>query len=118
VDGRREDYVVLRNGARIGRLDHVFKDMVHIREAQIHQRVPGEITVRVVRGSGYRAEDESALLREIWQRVGKDTTVAVQYQDALERSRTGKLRFVVSEIRDARVGRSGFGTGSVGSKAG
>src|SRR5258708_7687589 len=48
VDGRQEDYIVLSNGARLGRLDHVFKDLINIREAQIRQRRAGEITVRIV----------------------------------------------------------------------
>ena len=38
IDGRREDYVELGNGARVGRMDHVFKDMTNIREAQIVYR--------------------------------------------------------------------------------
>ncbi len=41
IDGRKEDYVVLRNGARVGRMDHIFKDMVTVREAQIVQNEPG-----------------------------------------------------------------------------
>ena len=36
IDGRLEDYVILRNGAKIGRLDHIFKDLIMVREAQIY----------------------------------------------------------------------------------
>ena len=43
-------YVVLPDGTRVGRMDHCFKDMVSVREAQIHQAQLGEITVRIVRG--------------------------------------------------------------------
>ncbi len=38
IDGRQEDYVILKNGARLGRMDHIFKDLINIREAQIYQR--------------------------------------------------------------------------------
>lgn len=109
VDGRVEDYVILRNGARVGRLDHVFKDLVRIREAQIVQERPGELTLRVVRGSGYSDSDADALLRETRKRVGSDMEIAVEYRDELRRERNGKLRFVVSSVAGAgiRGGASG-----------
>jgi phenylacetate-CoA ligase len=98
VDGRLEDYVVLNNGARLGRLDHIFKDMVNIHEAQIYQAKPGEMTIRVVRRNDYRNADEEALLRETRKRVGNDMYVRIEYVNSLPRSSAGKLRFVVSEI--------------------
>ena len=103
VDGRLEDYVVLRNGARIGRMDHIFKDMVRIQEAQIHQAAPGEMTIRVVRGAGYGDDDERALHRETLKRLGDDMDVRIEYVHSLPRSRTGKLRFVLSEIQGASI---------------
>jgi phenylacetate-CoA ligase len=105
IDGRQEDYVILKSGARIGRLDHIFKDMVHVREAQIYQRVPGRITVRIVRVSSYSNEHEVDLLRAVRERVGIDTAVEITYVDQLERTATGKLRVVVSELTDARVAK-------------
>ena len=98
VDGRHEDYVELANGARVGRMDHVFKDMMNIREAQIVQRRAGELEVRVVRGAGFGDSDERQLMREMVKRVGKETTVRILYADHLERGPGGKLRFVVSAI--------------------
>ncbi len=103
VDGRLEDYVVLKNGARLGRMDHIFKDMINIREAQIYQKHPGEIIIRVVRGSHYTDADGAALLSEIRKRVGDYTDILIEYVESLERSRTGKLRFVVSEIKDGQL---------------
>ncbi len=105
VDGRREDYVVLTNGARLGRMDHVFKDMVNVREAQIYQARVGEITLRVVRGPNFGVDDEAQLLHETRQRVGGETRVQIDYVSGLERSPNGKLRFVVSDLSDvARAG--------------
>lgn len=103
IDGRQEDYIILGNGSRIGRMDHIFKDMTAIREAQLYQRTPGEISVRVVRAEGFSAADEAQLLREFRSRVGEATTVHIDYVEALERSRSGKLRFVISEIEQARI---------------
>lgn len=103
VDGRREDYVILKNGARLGRMDHIFKDMMNVREAQIVQREPGRLTVRIVRNAGYRELDEATLRAEFFKRVGDQADVAFEYVEQIPRSRTGKLRLVVSEIQHGRV---------------
>src|SRR5262249_18977976 len=63
IDGRIEDYVILTNGARLGRMDHILKSMTNVREAQILQARPGAITIRVVRGTRYSDQDEIELLR-------------------------------------------------------
>jgi len=98
IDGRVEDYVLLSDGSRIGRMDHIFKDMTNIREAQIFQRVAGAIEIRVARSSGYTESDERLLLEETRSYCGGDLQIEVKYFDSLPRSKAGKLRFVVSEI--------------------
>jgi phenylacetate-CoA ligase len=103
IDGREEDYIVLHNGARIGRMDHIFKDMTAIREAQLYQCEPGDILVRIVRGESYTDDDERMLREEFRSRVGEETTLRFEYVSELQRSRSGKLRFVVSDLRPARV---------------
>ena len=106
VDGRQEDYVVLSDGARVGRLDHIFKDLVNIREAQVYQREVGEVIIRVVRGTRYTIADERLLLQEANARVGEQTTIHVEYVDELERSSRGKLRLVVSDLEQGKLTRS------------
>jgi len=103
IDGRREDYVILRSGTRIGRMDHIFKNMTSIREAQIIQREIGRIIVHVVKAGNYTHQDEVALRKEAVKRVGADTEVKIEYVDAITRTKTGKLRFVVSEIPEGRL---------------
>lgn len=97
IDGRQEDYVVLPNGARIGRMDHIFKDMVNVREAQIAQQGDGQIVVRIARGAHFTAADERLLLDEFRKRIGRDSRIACQYVDAIPRTKSGKLRLVVKE---------------------
>jgi phenylacetate-CoA ligase len=103
VDGRLEDYVVLKNGTRVGRMDHVFKDILNVREAQIRQSRPGELTIHVVRMPAYDETDEREILRETAKRVGADTKVRLEYVDRLQRSAIGKLRFVVSELPEGAL---------------
>lgn len=106
VDGRLEDYVLARNGVRLGRLDHIFKDMANIREAQIRQTAPGRITLAVVRGHGYGAEDERRLRRAAVRRVGRQLAFDVAYVDGLPRSANGKLRFVTSTLAAGVIDQS------------
>ncbi len=98
IDGRKEDYIVLPNGARLGRLDHIFKDLIHVREAQIYQPDRETIILKVVKGEGYGLEMERRLLEEARKRLGSEITIHLEYVSSLERSRTGKLRFVVSKV--------------------
>jgi len=98
IDGRCEDYIVLKNGAKLGRMDHIFKDMIHIREAQLRQFVRGEIEILIVPAEGYTESDEKKLLTEFRKRVGHYTKLSIHYVEELERSRSGKLRFVVSRL--------------------
>lgn len=99
VDGRREDYVVLEDGTRIGRLDHVFKGMTRVREAQLYQPEVGKLVVRVAKGEEYDEKgEEEKLRRELDQRLGEGVDYSIEYVDRIERSGRGKLRFVVSDV--------------------
>jgi phenylacetate-CoA ligase len=103
VDGRKEDYVLLGKGVRVGRMDHVFKDMTTIREAQIVQSRIGAISVKIVRASGYDEAVERWLLAELRKRVGPDLAIDFAHVEHLERSTTGKLRFVVSHLTQGQL---------------
>jgi phenylacetate-CoA ligase len=104
IDGRRDDYIVLKNGVQVGRADHIFKDMVNVLEAQIYQGRAGEITLRIVRNRSYGARDEQLLLKEVRNRFGEYVEASIEYVEALDRTHTGKLRFVVSDIESYCAG--------------
>lgn len=106
IDGRQEDYVVLKDGRKLGRLDHIFKDMIRIREAQIYQRTAGEFVFRVVRCLGYSVSDEKKLLEEAHKRFGDAASISIDYVDHIARTKQGKLRFVVSDLAGARIADS------------
>lgn len=96
IDGRKEDYLVLADGTKIGRLDHIFKDMVNVKEAQFVQRQPGEVKLRIVRGANFNDDDEKILKQEIFSRL-KGIDLNIDYVDKIERTKSGKFRFVISE---------------------
>jgi phenylacetate-CoA ligase len=103
VDGRQEDYLVLSDGSRVGRLDHILKDMVEIREAQFRQSAPGKAVLLVVPGPNYSEAAEARLRAELRERLGDRVQVTICHTDRIERTRAGKLRLVVSEMPKERV---------------
>ena len=109
LDGRQEDYVVTRTAPDWGGWTTIFKDLVNVREAQIVQSSAGKITLRVVRGRGYGSTDERKLRQETVKRIGGQSDqieFSIDYVEALPRTASGKLRFVVS---DANGGAPGNG---------
>jgi len=103
IDGRQEDYVVLNDGSRLGRLDHIFKDQVAIREAQFRQRRVGELIVCIVPTSGYSSADERRLIADLRQRIGDRTDLQIEHLPYLPRTAAGKLRLVVSDLQQAQI---------------
>jgi phenylacetate-CoA ligase len=103
VDGRVEDYVVTPDGRIVGRLDHVFKDLTDIAEAQIVQTAKDRIVVSVVPLPGYSEASERALLRELHARLGHDMAMRVERVGSIPRQANGKLRAVKSLLPDPRL---------------
>lgn len=98
LDGREEDIVVLPDGTRLGRLDHIFKDFVSVREAQIYQSARDRIELRVVPDETFDEREKERLLGAARQRLGDDVGLEVTYLDRVPRTESGKLRFVVSDV--------------------
>lgn len=98
VVGRREDYVVTPDGRFVGRLDHLFKDAIHVREAQIQQDNPEEVLLRLVPTEDYNETDERAILDEARVRLGPEIRIRFEYVEALPRTANGKTRFIISNV--------------------
>lgn len=98
IDGRNDDYITLPNEIKLGRLDHIFKNMTNILESQIYQSNLNTIVIRVVKGENFTIKDERQLIKEAKKRIGDNVEIKITYYDKLERKESGKLKFVISEI--------------------
>jgi phenylacetate-CoA ligase len=84
-------------------LDHLFKDSANVVQAQLFQEKPEEVTVRIVRDPEFSALDEKKILEEARVRLGTDIGIHFEYVEALERTRNGKIRFVVSKVNQGEI---------------
>ena len=104
IDGRIEDYVVTPDGRRVGRMDHVFKDTLEVKEAQIIQTSPSQITVRLVPRSGFGPERQEEIEREFRRRIGGEMEILYEKVRAIPREPNGKFRAVVCEVEAGKLG--------------
>ena len=98
LDGRIEDYITLPSGKKIGKLDHVFKDAVHLSEVQIRQYSDYSIKVFYVARDKQASEDirRARLLFE--QTFGEPVKLIFEEIKEVHKAKSGKLRFIVSDI--------------------
>lgn len=99
IEGRRDDYIVTPEGARIARLDYLFKDALNVKEAQIVQEQLGEITIRLVRRNTYGTKDELEIRREVSTWLSPSLAVRFEYVQEIPREPNGKFRAVLSHLK-------------------
>ena len=103
IDGRIEDYVITPDGRRVGRMDHIFKSTLEVREAQIYQPAVRQLVVRIVPGTGWGADVERRLDHELQSRLGKTMEISYELHDVLPRGEHGKFRAVISDVAEGRL---------------
>ncbi len=102
IDGRIEDYVVTPDGRVVGRLDHVFKSLTDIAEAQIVQVALDRLVVFVVPKPSFGEASERALVRELRARLGDQIEISLERVAEIARQPNGKLRAVKSLLPPRR----------------
>jgi phenylacetate-CoA ligase len=98
IDGRIEDYIVTKDGRKVGRLDHVFKDSINVVEAQLRQTETGSITALIVPAERFSEVDKETVLQELRTRLGADMSINIVLVQSIPRSPSGKFRFVISTV--------------------
>jgi phenylacetate-CoA ligase len=97
--GRDEDSVLLPDGRSIGRLDHVFKGVEGLLEAQIRQDTVDQLDILLVPSARFNGSVESRLLSNVKERVGESIRINIVIRDHIPRTKSGKLRGVVCNVK-------------------
>ncbi|MEO8074718.1 MAG: AMP-binding protein [Acidobacteriota bacterium] len=102
IEGRSDDVVVTPDGRSIGRLGHLFKDDLPLREAQIIQEHLDRFRILCVPAAGYGPNVARVLTQRLRDRVG-DVGITVECVDEIPRGANGKFRAVISRVpKDVR----------------
>jgi len=98
VIGRKDDYLKLPGGRRIGRIDHIFKGLSGIAEAQVIQDEIHSIRILVVPLGAASNVDTAQLVGNTNSRLGSDIEVEVEIVSSIPRTASGKFRSVICNV--------------------
>ena len=98
ITGRLDDYVITPDGRQLGRMDHIFKGLEAIREAQIIQDAPDHCTLRIVPQSDSTSVSEKLIEANFHARAGAQLRLSIAYVQNIPRGRNGKFKGVVREF--------------------
>ena len=100
IDGRSSNVLKGPDGFEINeaRLSIVLHDFNNIVEAQFVQHSLTDVDLLVVKNFKYNAEDEKQLLTNISECFDRRMTVNIKYTDEVPKTKSGKLRLVVTEL--------------------
>lgn len=100
IDGRSSNALKQPSGHDIveASLSIVLHDFNNIVEAQFHQKSLTEIELWVVRGKDYTNEDEIKLRAALDKTFEKGVNCSIKYVNQVERTKSGKLKIVVTEF--------------------
>lgn len=105
VTTKMEDLILTPSGKYISSsvLTHPFKPLKNIAYSQIIQKKINLVVVKIVKRQGYNTQDTKNLLKEFSNRVGPDIEVQVEIVDNIPREKSGKFRWIISELNNTEV---------------
>lgn len=97
IYGREDKVLTLSDGREIGRLDHIFKNVNHIIEAQIIQKSSDMFVINIVTSPNYTQIDEDIILNNAKERLGSLIDITIKIKDKIPRGANGKFEFIKIE---------------------
>jgi phenylacetate-CoA ligase len=100
IQGRATDFIVAQDGTVLHGLAliYVLRDLPGIKEFKIIQESLERTRVQVVKDEGYGQECEAAIKEAFKQRLGQDVQIDIEYLPEIEPEKSGKFRYVVSDV--------------------
>ncbi len=101
VTTKAEDLLTLRDGRIISPsvLTHPFKPLTSIEASQIIQEDLDHVRVKIVPTPAYTDHDGEILINGLKERLGTTVEICVEKVDALERTKAGKFKWVISNVK-------------------
>ncbi len=99
IQGRVEDYVLLPDGSKIGRMDVAFKGINGIKKAQLIQHSVSEIEILLVTDH-FETAEKVKLQKQLTDRLGSEIKIIINevQEEDLQKSKNKKFKFVISKI--------------------
>jgi len=95
-----EDIIITEDGRLLppSMLHYPFYPMDRVSEVQFIQEDTKNLRIKLVRLPTFQAQDAERILREIQARVGGGMNLQIEFVEQIPRSRSGKLRCVISKV--------------------
>lgn len=100
VNGRSDDFIILKDKTLIGRLDVAFKGVQNILYSQIIQNDFDVIEVKLVVTKEFSRQDSDLLYRNLTDRIGNEVSIRINLINEAEliKSISGKYKLVINRI--------------------
>jgi phenylacetate-CoA ligase len=100
IEGRLQEFVISASGRRVSMTAvNMHTDIFdNVYQFQFHQDTPGVVTLNLVRKDGYTEDDSARIHAAVSHKLGEDTELHLAFVDAIARTPSGKLRFLVQEL--------------------
>jgi phenylacetate-CoA ligase len=98
IVGRADDPIRLPDGRSVGRLDHLFKGVEGILEAQIRQDRLDVLAMLVVPSETFSEETLRTLRANARHRLGDEVSLEIRLVDSIPRTANGKFKGVVCNV--------------------
>lgn len=95
INGRVDDYIETPDGRKIGRIDHIFKGLSGIKEAQVIQAKLDSCIVKIVPQTSLLSPIIKIVTANLKQRTFPEMHVQVEFVDEIPKGPNGKFRSVV-----------------------
>jgi len=98
IDGRIEDYIITPDNKKVGRLDHIFKNVRNVIESQIVQNEINSIDLNLVVNNEFSKFDENIIVKNTKDRLGNGFFININYVDTIPRT-NNKFKFVICNLQ-------------------
>jgi len=97
VVGRVDDYIITKDGRKLGRLSHIMKPAKGVLISQIVQIDKDNIEIRIVPDKGFEEKSMDIVIRNAKNYIG-DINISYTTKHDLERTQNGKVRYVIRKF--------------------